>query len=724
MLTAVRSPLASIRWLAPFQARRAWIYVLSVLALLVPAAGIAYLGAVSYRDEKGAVSAQTERQRQAALGIASRVDRAIEDSLDAIDRATLSGSEIGPAPQRSLVRSNLGRAGPGGPLTRYWFWIEADGRMRIPRAAPQAASDPGGILDRSGPCASGLLEDCVRELSTRQSRVARLHAGQRAESCRGDGCTVSWAEAKRQYVQLVGFNDTGQFARLGLARVLDRLGDVKGAGAQLDELDAGFADRNFDGVPVRLVTAILRAAKRDPQARLEVAEAVVAGRYAVDAVAVIGVVSSLRVQLAGDLSPELAARRAALDERITELRSDARAAQGLADDVAELVRDATPAWHGRQASHQPGRTLIARRRPDGAIIGMSVDAAMLEAAAGHDPRDDVAQRARVLVLPAGASPPLELRTIAHVPLGEALPHLSLAIVNSVSDPDPLDEVIRERSRRHVLFTSALAIALGLGLLATIRGAARARELAQLKSDFVSTVSHELKTPLTSIRMFAEMLEQGVAQGDAEKMHRYHGVIVQESQRLGLLIANLLDYAQIERGTRRYTPSRENLAGLAQHAVSTFQALSPERELSPGPAGATPPGPGRNPITVEVSPEAMQAEVDADREVVVQAVLNLLANATKYGGSDRIEVTVAADQAMASISVRDHGPGIPPLEQARIFREFYRAPEAYRSGVEGTGLGLALVKRHIEALGGSVEVSSVVGQGATFTIRLRRVTEVV
>jgi len=72
-------------------------------------------------------------------------------------------------------------------------------------------------------------------------------------------------------------------------------------------------------------------------------------------------------------------------------------------------------------------------------------------------------------------------------------------------------------------------------------------------------------------------------------------------------------------------------------------------------------------------------------------------------------------------VRDHGPGITPAEQARIFREFYRAPEAYRSGVEGTGLGLALVKRHIEALGGTVEVASTVGEGATFTIRLPRAT---
>jgi len=109
--------------------------------------------------------------------------------------------------------------------------------------------------------------------------------------------------------------------------------------------------------------------------------------------------------------------------------------------------------------------------------------------------------------------------------------------------------------------------------------------------------------------------------------------------------------------------------------------------------------------------------------VIQAVLNLLANAAKYGGADRpIEVAVGADAQAAWIAVRDHGPGIPPTEQPRIFREFYRSPEAYRSGVEGTGLGLALVKRHIEALGGSVEVESRIGEGATFTIRLPRAQE--
>jgi len=669
--------------LAMVRSRRAWLYVLSVAALFVPAAGIAYLGAVSYRDERGVVSAQNERQRQAALGIASRISRAIDDALDETERAVVAGSRAARA-----------------PLARHWFWVDGEQRLRVPHSAPPA-SELGGGLERAG-CAGGRLEDCVHELATRQSRIARLSAAQRAEA------GASWFEARRQYAQLAAFADTGPSALLGLARVQARLDDGR-AGDTLAELERRFGDRSFEGIPVRLVVATLRAeaAGAGAAAALRgVAGDVLAGKYALAPVAQLGALGQLRARLA-ELAPDGAR---ALDGEIAELRGQARAAAGLADDLPEVIRTATPAWRGRAAAREPGRTLIYRRRTDGGVIGLAVDAPMLEAAAGGPggPGDDaVAVHQQLLVLPPGTSPGPALRTIQQVPLGAALPHLSVAIVNPLADPDPLDEVIRERSKRHVMYTSALAIALGLGLFSTIRGAARARELARLKSDFVSTVSHELKTPLTSIRMFAEMLEQGVAQGDPAKMARYHGVIVQESQRLGLLIANLLDYAQIEKGTRRYAPTRQGVAELARHAVTTFETLrDPET--------------ARNPLTVAVSPEAVRADVEVDRDVVVGAVLNLLANAAKYGGTAQpIEVAVDADAAAAWIGVRDHGPGIPAAEQARIFREFYRAPEAYRSGVEGTGLGLALVKRHIEALGGTVDVASTVGDGATFTIRLPR-----
>jgi signal transduction histidine kinase len=670
--------------LAPVRSRRAWIYVLSVAALLVPAGGIAYLGAVSYRDERGAVSAQNARQREAALALVSRIDGAIGRALDAADRAIDAGAGAGPIPA-------------GGALARHWFWIDAEHRIRVPRPTPP--SELSAAMVRGG-CPGLPVDECARETEQRSVRMTRLRTAQRAEEM------ASWAEARRLYASLEKFDNTGPAALLGLARVLERMGEPARAGQILGELERQFPERMIDLVPVPLAVAMLRAERAGPAALLEVAEGVLGGRFALDPILRLGAVLRLRQRLGGALPPELGPRRAALDEQVAALRREARAAAGLADDVAELMSSASPAWRGRPAERERQRTLVYRRRADGGVVGIAVDSPLLEEAAGA-PEPDLAQRAQALVLMTGASPAAGLRTIAQVPLGAALPHLSLAIVNPLGDPDPLDDVIRSRSQRHVVYTSALALALVLGLLATIRGSARARELARLKSDFVSTVSHELKTPLTSIRMFAEMLEHGVARDDAEKMARYQRVIVQESQRLGLLIANLLDYAQIEKGTRRYTPTPQEVAQVARHAVATFESLR-------HPEGV------RNSILVTVSAEAARAEVEVDRDVVVQALLNLLANAAKYGGTEHpIEVGVDADAAAAWIAVRDHGPGIPPAEQARIFREFYRAPEAYRSNVEGTGLGLALVKRHIEALGGTVEVASAVGQGATFTIRFPR-----
>jgi signal transduction histidine kinase len=263
--------------------------------------------------------------------------------------------------------------------------------------------------------------------------------------------------------------------------------------------------------------------------------------------------------------------------------------------------------------------------------------------------------------------------------------------------------VRARGRRHLAITGGLMLLLVIGLLATIRGAARERELARLKSEFVSTVSHELKTPLTSIRMFAEMLQQDVAGRDREREARYHDIIVRESERLGLLIANVLDYAQIERGTRRYDQKEEPAAEVAKEAIATFRRFQEEEE--------------RPVIQFAVADDAHDAAIFVDREVVVQALLNLLANAAKYGGTEHpIEVQVARrSDRRVSIAVRDRGPGIPRAEQSRIFREFYRASGAYSSGVEGTGLGLALVKRHVEAQGGEVELDSTVGVGSTFSL---------
>ncbi|HSK03276.1 MAG TPA: tetratricopeptide repeat protein, partial [Kofleriaceae bacterium] len=251
------------------RSRRAWIYVLSVAAVLVPAAGIAYLGAVSYGAERGAVSAQTARQRDEALALVARIERAIDETLGAAERMaeTMSGAP------RAGAWEGPGPGPAGGPLGRHWFWIDADGQLRHPRPAPppELSGAMMGAMMRGG-CPGLPVDECARETELRSVHTTRLRAAQRAEAME------SWAEARKLYASLERFDNTGPAALLGLARVLDRLGEPARASQILGELERRFPDRMIDLVPVRLVVAVLRAEAAGPAALLDVAEGILAGR--------------------------------------------------------------------------------------------------------------------------------------------------------------------------------------------------------------------------------------------------------------------------------------------------------------------------------------------------------------------------------------------------------------------------------------------------------------
>jgi signal transduction histidine kinase len=225
-------------------------------------------------------------------------------------------------------------------------------------------------------------------------------------------------------------------------------------------------------------------------------------------------------------------------------------------------------------------------------------------------------------------------------------------------------------------------------------------LARQKTTFVANVSHELKTPLTSIRMFAEMLKER-RQPDRDKQEKYMDLMVSETDRLTRLINNVLDFSKMEKGKREYMKKRLDLAFLVKDMVES-QRIRLEREG----------------FSVTFSSEMGQIWLTGDEEALKQALLNLLSNAEKYSGAIKeidVEIVGTADRVL--VNVKDRGIGIPPGEVKKIFREFYRVDESLTADVGGSGLGLTIAHRIIGDQGGEIRPIPREGGGSIFQISL-------
>ena len=314
--------------------------------------------------------------------------------------------------------------------------------------------------------------------------------------------------------------------------------------------------------------------------------------------------------------------------------------------------------------------------------------------------DDAARP--VAVSHAGFQPATWKRPFAATEVGESLPHWEMAVYPL--DPEKLGQSARTLALTIALIVAVLLIAISSGGWLIFADLRRQLALARQKTDFVSNVSHELKTPLTSIRMFSELLAGGRV-SDVAKQRSYLQIITAETARLTRLINNVLDFSRMERGEKKYNFTRCDLGAVVSETVETYR---PHLEQ----AG----------FKLEVVLPPAPVEVNGDRDALAQVLVNLLSNAEKYSG-ERKEIRVELRRNdlwpnLVSVRVLDRGLGVPRGSEGKIFEQFYRAHDALSSGIEGSGLGLSLARQIARAHGGEIGFERRENGGSEFVVMLR------
>lgn len=264
------------------------------------------------------------------------------------------------------------------------------------------------------------------------------------------------------------------------------------------------------------------------------------------------------------------------------------------------------------------------------------------------------------------------------------------------------DAARFEGRRRMLLAAlaAVLVLVAAGSYFVVRSRTREIALTQLQSDFIAAVSHEFRTPLTALRQFNVLLDEG-DDLTPEKRRAYYQAQSRATERLNRLVESLLDFGRMEAGRRPYALEPVDAGALVRDVVHEFQ-----QEIA-----------GRG-FDVRCSIEPGEDPVDADPEALARALWNLLDNAVKYSAENRdIDVSVGRSTRAVSVSVRDHGIGIPAGDQERIFEKFVRLPAATVQRIKGSGIGLAMVKHIVAAHRGTIRVSSTEHEGSIFTIVL-------
>jgi len=286
----------------------------------------------------------------------------------------------------------------------------------------------------------------------------------------------------------------------------------------------------------------------------------------------------------------------------------------------------------------------------------------------------------------------------HAPLGKFYPGWRAEI--HFSDVD-IFEKTANRQRVIYIWAGLLAIAvmMAAGLL-TAQAIGKQIKINKLKNDFIATVSHELKTPLASMRVLVDTLLEG-SYRDQQQVTEYLQLVSKENERLTGLIDNFLTFSRMERNKHAFTMARTSPAAIARDA-----------------AGAVKTKFGKGKCSFEVNIQDDLPDVTADRDAMVTVLVNLLDNAYKYSYDDkRIELSVFSEDGSVCFRVSDNGTGISRRLAKKIFNRFYQVDRSLARRAEGCGLGLSIAKFIVEAHKGTISVESKPGEGSTFLVKL-------
>ncbi|HSM36122.1 MAG TPA: HAMP domain-containing sensor histidine kinase [Longimicrobiales bacterium] len=673
---------------------RTRILLYFLLGIAAPSGLLAYLAFRGIQNDRALV----ERERRLQLEhTATRIDGALEGLLED------AGQDIASSPLDSL-EAIVARW----PLVEAVFTVDPDGAARVVAAHglrfQRSPADYTPVRDDSF---EALLDSAVT-LELRDEALARaLSEYERASRLAPD------APARTR-------------AHLGAARVERKLGRLDAAAARYQMLATEFGDvPSSNGMPpgpsaaLELAGVLLQAGDTAGGSRvlLDLYADLAAGRWALtqarfDLVAGAAGAKLDSLNRAGHPPPDPAVV-SDLAVRLAKERERALALLAFEERAAPLIADAARG-SGRFVVNTPERAMPAvllRPPPNsrgdghrGFIVDLPalVETALALQLQGGEPIAWTLRSGDGEVLsgsPEGLTlegPAIDGASVTLTPATFAPMTLEIAPLASSSGGGFLT------SRRAVYFYAFVLLAgiLLFGLTLSIRTVSRELQLVRMKSDFVSTVSHEFKSPLTAIRQLAEALRSGRVPSE-ERRREYHEVLAQQSERLSRLVDNVLDFARLEAGRAELAPRLVDPAVLVEDAVSE--------------AGARVAHEG---FTIRTELTRPLPHVRIDPAAMRQALDNLIDNGVKYSGDAReVEVRGFQEDGELVLAVRDHGVGMKPEETARVFERFYRGGDELTRAVKGTGLGLALVKRIVDAHGGRVLVASAPGEGSTFSIRL-------